>query len=225
MAVSILDAMSAATGDPTSNAVSAGNNRWQIGFIHWREASGVDSLPSLTSGGQAMTRQHSIKLGSLAEHGIALFLLNEAGVAARVGDVMSLTWDNAPEFNTHGIISIQDAAQAVTDSNTNSADSSTQISLALTGAVDGFCIGGYTLNNSVNGDFAWQNSFTEQYDLTNLNQNLTAGSFLTTIDGSVTIDANNDGTVVRSVMLGVTFSPAVVAAPTPISAGGIIVNP
>jgi hypothetical protein len=213
MAVSVLDVISAATGDPASFTISAGSSRWLIAFIHWREASGVDSLPSLSWGGQSMTRQHSIKLGAAAEHGVALFLLNEVGIAAGSGTTVSLTWDNAPEFNTYGIISIQDASQNVTDSDSLSEDSSTQIDLTLNGVVDGYCIGAYTGHNSVNGDFTWQNSFTEQYDLTNSNQNLTAGHLLTSSTGSVTIDANNDGTVVRSVMVGVTFSP--VAASTP----------
>jgi hypothetical protein len=208
VAVSILDAMSSANGNPSSFTISSGNNRWLIAFIHWREADGVDSLPSLTWGGQSMTRQQTVTVGPAVAHGVALFVLDEAGIAAGSGTTVSLSWDNAPQQNTYGIISIQDANQTVTDSNTASENSSTEIDLTLTGAANGFCIGGYTLNDNFNGSFTWQNSFTEQYDLTQNNQNMTAGTLLTASSGSVTIDANNAGTIFRTGIAGATFSSA-----------------
>jgi len=205
-----LDSVQSATGNPSSYTVSSGSNRWLVAFIHWREADGVDATPSLSWGGQSMTRQEIIRVGTPVEHGIALFVLNEAGIDAGSGTTLSLSWDNAPEFNSYGVRSIQDADQTILDSDTNSSSSSTQISLSLTGANNGFCLGGYTLNDNFSGSFTWNNSFTELYDFSNTNQRLTAGEYQTT--GNVTIDADHSGTVYQSVVAGITFSPASVNA-------------
>ena len=93
--------------NPTDFSVSAGSNRLLTVFTLWNDIDLADvTTPSLTYGGQTMTREAIGRMSQFAggywAGGAALFTLNETGISAATSNAFELSWTSAlPEHVAH----------------------------------------------------------------------------------------------------------------------------
>jgi rhamnogalacturonyl hydrolase YesR len=155
-----------ATG--TSHTKEAGTDRALIFIVHEESTSGDPNLTSVTYGGQTMTKV--IEVSAVATYGnyVAVFILNEAGVAAASSGTFTPTWSATTSSVSYASVFLSNVNQ--TEPNGAEASNSTTsgtdpIATSALSTNDGdMVIVGATCGN--NGSYTLNGGFTESTDQT-----------------------------------------------------------
>jgi len=150
----------------TSHTKEAGTDRALI-FIAHVEEEGTISLDSVTYGGQLMDPVINIIVGTTWRAYIAVYILDEAGIAAATNNTFELTWSTTPDFAAYSSVFLQNVDQTAptgaSASNSTAASTPNPITTSALATNDGdIVIVGATCGNS--GSYTLQNGFIEGND-------------------------------------------------------------
>lgn len=220
MAVQVLNSLRAqarTSGSPASYTVSAGINRYLRVALHWEtDVQGVS--PTLTYGGQSMTKlleRVAVGTSPARDNGVAIFLLNEAGLRAATSSNFALSWSGtAPTSQTDEVNSFSnvDQTNAVHSySSTSSIDGTNPLSTTVQVVAGAYAIATAGCNEPTN--YTWSLDWAEAYDAQGSNHTSSAATYDGPIGGTTTITAeathgSSGTTVARNTLAVVVFKPS-----------------
>ena len=151
----------------TSHTKEAGSNRLLVVIGHAEGNAGSDTYPYLstvTYGGQTMTKiaAKTQTWSGLTRAYVAVFILNEAGVAAASGSTISATWGGSPTSNslTSAFLGNVDQANLIGDCAVNGVTNAATIATSALSTSNGdMVIAGATCTEA--GTYSPNNGFTE----------------------------------------------------------------
>lgn len=218
MAITRLDTAASGTTTTLTYSVSAGTDRGLFVFTCYEDFTAARTVTSMDYGGQAM---ESIVTANTADTGsqcgASSWFLDDAGIAAASGSVITPTYDSGPSNEMIHAASYENVdqtggtttfpANATAETNESTPNPFTTVDLT---EVDGGLILGFNADGNTS-QRSWQSDMTEQTDTEASSMSSGLADRLSTTNANVTIECTIVGPN-RSVAISIRIAEAAGAA-------------
>ena len=179
-----------------THTAGSGSNRLLL-FVVGYENGSDPGVSAVTYGGQSLTRILGAVAGTTWFDRTELWYLNEAGIAAAVGNTFSVTWGgSAPSNPMYAAATYADVNQSspILDSSSNFTNSSTPnpITTSVNVVNGGMAVSGAISGN--NGSYTWGGGWTEATDqASGTTTTMSSAENAASADGTDTASATHSG--------------------------------